>query len=113
MTIRFRWMTAEWEPDWVVHPGETLREMLEERRWLQSQLATLCGVTEKHISRVITGQSGIGVDFALRLERVLGVNARVWMRMQVDYDVGVARKASPYHTPSSRTTSTSTSGKEP
>lgn len=80
-----------WTPDWVVHPGEILREALEERGWPQTQLAAATGFSSKHVNFVLQGRAGIGVDFALALEDALGTTAEFWMNLQVAYDLGVAR----------------------
>jgi HTH-type transcriptional regulator/antitoxin HigA len=79
-------MTKKKEPD-PVHPGEVLREELRERGMTQALLAEKSGLTPKHISMIVTGKSGIGTQAAHRLETVLGISARAWIRMQADYDV--------------------------
>jgi len=69
------------------HPGLLLRETLTKRSMSQAELARASGLTPKHISRIVTGQSGIGTDAAVALEQALGIPARRWIRMQADYDV--------------------------
>jgi len=69
------------------HPGVLLREVLTKRNLSQAALARSSGLTQKHISRIVTGQSGVGTDAAVALEAALGVPARRWIRMQADYDV--------------------------
>jgi HTH-type transcriptional regulator/antitoxin HigA len=71
----------------AVHPGEMLREALQERGWSQADLSRRSGLTQKHISRVVTGQAGIGTEAALAIEAATGISARVLIRMQADYDV--------------------------
>lgn len=84
-------MTDAWEPRWVVHPGELVAEELRERGWSQAELARRTGFTQKHVSRVVTGQAGIGPEFAIALARAFGTSARVWMRLQADYKLGKAQ----------------------
>ena len=36
--------------DYIIHPGETLAEVLEDREMSQRELAVRTGMTEKHIS---------------------------------------------------------------
>lgn len=42
--------------DLIIHPGETLTEILENREMCQKELAIRTGMTEKHISTVVKGQ---------------------------------------------------------
>ncbi len=77
--------------DWVVHPGELVLDELQERKMSQTDLAVESGWTLKHINQVIKGHVPISIDFALMLEELWGVDARVWLNMQLDYDLGVAR----------------------
>lgn len=74
------------EPDRSVHPGEVLRDELDERGMSQADLARATGLTQKHISNIVTGKAGIGLDAATSIGRVLGISARLLVRMQADYD---------------------------
>jgi len=79
--------------DWAVHPGETLQEALDERGLKQAGLAKVSGWTTKHINQVCRGHAPITIDFALVLERQLGISARFWLMLQLDYDLAMARRA--------------------
>ena len=72
--------------DLIIHPGETLRDILEEREMSQRELAIRTGVTEKHISTIINGLKPISVVFAKKLEYVLEVDASFWINLQSNYD---------------------------
>ena len=50
--------------DYIIHPGETLAEVIEDREMSQRELAIRTGMTEKHISTVIHGQKSISAAFA-------------------------------------------------
>lgn len=91
MSERLRFIIDGFRPDWAVHPGQTLRDVIREQAWSQKELADACGVSPKHVCRVIGGKAAIGTDFALRLERVTNVSAEFWMRLQANYDVAAAR----------------------
>lgn len=80
------------EPDWSVHPGETLREILETSGITQAGLAREMGVSQKHMNFVVQGKSRITVQFAVRLERALGApTADFWMNLQTQHDLHEAR----------------------
>lgn len=72
--------------DYIIHPGETLAEVIEDREMTQRELAVRTGMTEKHISTVIHGQKNISAAFAKKLEYALGIEASFWMNLQANYD---------------------------
>src|SRR5690554_1197386 len=43
--------------EFIIHPGETVKEILEERDMTQRELAIRADVTEKHISNVVNCQT--------------------------------------------------------
>ncbi|OQC49058.1 MAG: anaerobic benzoate catabolism transcriptional regulator [Tenericutes bacterium ADurb.Bin024] len=72
--------------DLLIHPGETLVEIIEERGYSQKELAIRTGVTEKHISSVINGKSNITNEFAERLAIALNCDSSLWINLQSHYD---------------------------
>lgn len=88
---RLTFVIEGFRPDYATHPGETLRELLTEWGVTQTEIAAACGVTQKHISEVVNGKAGIGVEFALSLEDVTRISAEFWVRMQAVHDVHRAR----------------------
>lgn len=72
--------------DYIIHPGETLAEVIEDREMTQRELAVRTGMTEKHISTVIHGHKNISAAFAKKLEYALGIEASFWMNLQTNYD---------------------------
>lgn len=73
-------------PDLIIHPGETLAEVLEDRGMTQKELAIRTGMTEKHISTVVKCQKNISVAFARKLEYALGIDAKFWINLQSNYE---------------------------
>ncbi len=76
--------------EFIIHPGETLKEILEDRGMSQKELALRTGVTEPHISSLINCQKAISVTFAKKLEYALGVDAGFWINLQANYDKELA-----------------------
>ena len=72
--------------EFIIHPGETLKEVLEERGMSQKELALRTGVTEPYISSMVNCQKAISVTFAKKLEYVLGIDASFWINLQANYD---------------------------
>lgn len=80
-------------PDIPVAPGETIREILEDRGTPQSDFALRLGKTEKFVSQLINGKAPILPETAIDLERVLGVPAQFWNRAEATYRGLLAEKA--------------------
>ena len=74
-------------PDLIIHPGETLMELLENRNMKQKELAFRTGFSEKHISEIINGKAAITSKFAVSLENIFDVSAKFWLNLQANYDI--------------------------
>ena len=70
----------------IIHPGETLAEIIEMRGMSQKELAARMGVTDKHINTVIKGKKNISASFAKKLEYTLGIDAGFRMNLQTLYE---------------------------
>lgn len=76
-----------------LHPGIVLYEVyMKEMNLNQSQLAELIGCLPKRINEVVNGKRGISAQLALELETAIGTSAEMWVRMQAEYDLSVARE---------------------
>jgi len=83
----------EFSPDYAVPPGETLLEVLEEREMSQAELARRTDLSAKHINQIVKGHVPLSPDVALRLDRVTGVPARLWLNLEGKYRERLARSA--------------------
>lgn len=72
--------------EFIIHPGETLKEILENNNMLQEELAERTGFSPKHISEVVNGKKGISAKLAKSLEYVFGIPASFWINLQGIYD---------------------------
>jgi plasmid maintenance system antidote protein VapI len=84
---------SEYRPADVSAPGETLRDVLDERCMSQAELAARTGRPEKTISEIINGKAAITPETALQFELVLGVPASFWSTREARYREHLARKA--------------------
>ena len=84
---------TEFAPDWVVTPGDTIADLLEERGWKQAELAIRTGFTTKHVNQLIKGDAPITQETAAKLEKVLGSTVRFWMGLDTQYREQIARAA--------------------
>lgn len=78
-------------PDYVVPPGQILEEYLEARDLKKTTLASMCGLTGKTISQIISGQAPITADLALKFQRILGTSAELWCNLEANYRLDLAR----------------------
>lgn len=75
-----------------MHPGTVLNEIyMKEMDLNQSQLAEKCGCSPRKINEIVNGKRSISPEFAIILEKVLGTTAEMWVRIQAEYDLWVAR----------------------
>ena len=75
-----------------LHPGVVLHEIyMKEMNINQSQLAELIGCLPKRINEVVNGKRGISPQLAIELEKAIGTSAEMWVRMQAEYDLSIAR----------------------
>lgn len=72
--------------DLIIHPGETIKELLEEKEMTQEELAIRTGYSAKHVSEVISGKKDISSKFANALEYVFGIPTEFWINLQGNYD---------------------------
>lgn len=72
--------------DLIIHPGETIADVLEDRGISQAELAASTGVSPAYVSNVISGKKDISSNFAFALEYALGVPKSLWLNLQANYN---------------------------
>jgi HTH-type transcriptional regulator/antitoxin HigA len=72
-------------PDYTIPPGATLRHRLAQIEVSQSDLAARSGLSTKHINQIIQGVAPITQETALILERVTGISAGIWNKLEATY----------------------------
>src|SRR3970040_78511 len=76
-----------------IHPGEFLRETLEELGVSQAQSARTVGVSPMRISHVAKGTRPVTAELALLFGRALGQSPQYWLNLQAAYDLKRAERA--------------------
>ncbi|MBB6475471.1 ImmA/IrrE family metallo-endopeptidase [Sphaerisporangium rubeum] len=84
--------------DQAIPPGDTLRELLDERNMTQRDLATRLDMSPKHVNQLIQGLVPLSSDMAHRLELVTGTPARLWNRLEAEYRTALIRLRPGLHT---------------
>ena len=70
-----------------VHPGEILREELDELGLSANALAKALGVPVNRVTTILNGQRGITADTALRLARYFGTTPNLWLNLQKTWEL--------------------------
>ena len=83
----------QYRPDYAVPPGWVLGERLEVRGISHAELARRCGRSSKLISEIIAGKAPLEPETALQFEKVLGVDAGVWLGIESEYRLHRARES--------------------
>jgi len=76
----------------LTHPGRVLADELKARKLPATTLALKMLVPDSRISLILRGKRAISAETAIRLGLVLGIDPRVWMELQMNYDLAVARR---------------------
>ena len=76
-----------------IHPGEILHEEFMKPMAVSiNALARKIAVPLNRVSDIVNGKRSITADTALRLGKYFGVSPEVWLNLQVDYDLRVAKR---------------------
>ncbi len=70
-----------------VHPGEILRDELDELGLSANALSKALGVSVNRVTMILNGQRGVSADTALRLARYFGTTPQFWMNLQKTWEL--------------------------
>jgi addiction module HigA family antidote len=74
-----------------VHPGEVLKETLDDLGISMNRLAQALHVPANRISAIVAGRRAVTGETALRLARYFGTTPGYWIGMQTQFDLETAR----------------------
>jgi plasmid maintenance system antidote protein VapI len=72
-------------PDWVSPPGDTIRDILEERGLTRKWLAINLNINEEAADLLLVGGRFIDESLAAELARLFGPNAKFWLERERHY----------------------------
>jgi antitoxin HigA-1 len=76
------------------HPGDLIRDCLEELGVNVTDAARALGVSCAALSRLINRKAGVSAEMAARLEKTIGRTAGFWLRLQLNFDLAQAQAPS-------------------
>ncbi|WP_255006532.1 HigA family addiction module antitoxin [Roseovarius sp. M141] len=76
------------------HPGELLREdVLPEVKKSKAEISRLLGISRQHLHDILAERKPVSPEVAVRLGKLFGNGAGLWIRMQGAYDEWQASRA--------------------
>ena len=81
---------GDFDPDWTVRPGETLKELRIERGASVALMAAACLMDQDYYLAVESGLMIIDPVTAAMLERGTGTSAEFWLALQENYNDDLA-----------------------
>lgn len=76
----------------AVHPGEVLKNELEELGVTATEFARQIAVPPNRVGQIIAGKRAVTGDTALRFGHWFGMDPQFWLNLQAQYDLAVADK---------------------
>jgi len=76
----------------AVHPGEILKDELDELGVAPTEFARQIDVPPNRVSQIIAGKRGITGDTALRLGHWFGAEPQFWLNLQSAYEIRKAEE---------------------
>lgn len=73
-------------------PGKTIRDLIEDRGMTQKEFATRMDLSEKHVSKLISGDVLLTTDVILRMISVIGKDVLFWSNLEAMYRAGLLRE---------------------
>ena len=73
-----------------IHPGEFLKDELDELGISAAELARRIHVPANRVSQILAGRRTISADTALRLGRWFGTGPQIWLNLQQAYELDLA-----------------------
>ena len=77
----------------AIHPGEFLRETLDELGLTQAAFANALDISPMRVSHLLKGDRPVTAELALRLGRALGQSPQYWLNLQATYDLKTVQAA--------------------
>jgi addiction module HigA family antidote len=75
-----------------IHPGEFLKEILDELDISQAEFARAIGLSAMRISHVVKGKRPVTAELALLFGKAFGQTPQYWINLQAAYDLKIAEK---------------------
>lgn len=75
----------------ATHPGEVLKDEIEERKLVKTEVAKILSIQPGHLSELFKGKRNISPSLALKLQELLDIPAETWLILQNRYDLTIQK----------------------
>lgn len=81
----------------AIHPGDILREMLEERGVSQTRLAKHLETDVARVNEICRRRRGVSAQMAVMLAKAFGTSAALWLNLQKNWELSQVDDRSARH----------------
>ena len=85
----------QFRPGYAVPPGWVLEERLDAAGISHAEFARRCGHLPELVGEIIAGKAPLDPETALQFEKVLGVDASVWLGIESEFKRHCTRPVDP------------------
>lgn len=71
--------------------GDVLNDELKARGIKRVDFAKRLGITPGNLTELMSGARNVSAFTAIKMEKILGISAKFWLKIQLDKDLRVAR----------------------
>lgn len=75
----------------ATHVGEHIFDEMEAREMTQKELAKALDIQPSYLNEIIKGKRNINAEIAVKLEKVWGIKAYMWLGLQAKYEIDLVR----------------------
>lgn len=75
----------------ATHVGEHIFDEMEAREMTQKELAKALEIQPSYLNEIIKGKRNINAEIAVKLEKVWGIKAYMWLGLQAKYEIDLVR----------------------
>ena len=68
------------------HPGYYVKDIIEELEMNQCEFAKRLEITDKTLSKLLSGEAPMSREIAQKMSQMLGTSVDVWLKLQKKYD---------------------------
>ena len=86
-------MNNKFKPDWISPPGDTIRELLEEKNVSKDNLSKLLNLPIEKIEKLLDGELEIDFYLAYDLYKVFGPSMNFWLKREKNYRNSLEEKS--------------------
>ena len=81
------------KPYKILGPGEHIKEFMETLNWTQEDLASVIGISPKHLNSIVQNKQQITFDIAKLLTKAFGHSTQFWINLDTDYRIKLSKQS--------------------